>query len=114
MLERGRGAEGDDMSEPLLSVFDRPTYGPMQLPSFVDWELRLYLPRRIRLGEALTYIEIATRLERDLKIKGPYPVQWEANRSGMCICMSCGPDERMDILDLVNVVRKGQGLKLIK
>ena len=95
-----------------LGMFQRPTYGAMWLPGSgtVDHELRLYLPRRLEFDLAIKLLRRGEIIAETLCLQHG---QLEVNRSGMCLCFSCGPTPREQILEIVNVVRKNQNLKLI-
>lgn len=96
------------------STFERPTYQKVLLyrEPRVDHELRLYLPRRMSMREVREALGSAEFLTSAFALTGP--CQLEVNRSGMCICISCGPDERADIRELVDAVRFAQKLKPMK
>jgi hypothetical protein len=98
----------------LLDKFYGPTYGAMWLPGSgtVDHELRLYLPRRIPVLDVTKFLQAGCDIAGMFRLAAPG--QLEVNRAGMCLCFSCGPEPREDILSAVNATRKKQNLKPIK
>ena len=101
----------------LLDRFQRPTYQKVEIPYLLggrravhlDYELRLYLPKRVPLAQVAAYTDDAAAIARAFGIAGQ--IQLENNRAGMCICMSCGTTENPALAEAVNLTRKAQGLR---